>query len=1460
MDSANKVMAQLLFGIDSIKAQMETIEKWANETALTAQQAFSKANLTAPGMDTKPLTAQQAMIAQITAQGEAKKAAIVAEGEAKISAIMAKEALTRQAIAQKEAQTEMAIMRKQMAEEKLLYMQARRAAFEEKPTGFAGLMERRLSWLYAGGLVMGGLAGVAETVSTIKEVEYGMTTIARVIEDTTFSFKGMRDELQALGVQYGNTWDQVSDIATRWAQAGYDMNETLELTKSSLLALNTAELNAEEATNGMIAIMSQWGLTAEELLPTIDKINKVADDYAITSQDLVMGLTRSSGAAKVLGLTMNETIAILTTMREATGRTGKEVGNALNSILSFMQRPTALKAFETQGIAVFADEARTQFRNVIEIFDEMSAKWPKMGEATRDIFVEQAEAAGLYTEEMSEMVGLQEQYNDLQQRDLSQAAAGIYRRNYLLALLQNWSTVNKVLISQEESLGYSLKENERTMQTLEKQYIQLKASAEQLAVALGDAGLLNEFKGLVDGVTDVVQWFNNLDGSTQTLLLTVLEVTVAVKLLSAAFKAIGVSGAIAGMGGLMAGWAVPIAATTAATRTLMTAITGLTTLLTNLGKAGIAALGGPVPAAIIAVGTAVGFVIREVRRANEALIENGNIAEGMISEYDELTAKLSGLTKGTDEYNKTVEELRVKNTQIAEAIPSLIDGWDKETDSIKINREEMERMVQSAKDAKASLEEVPDALAKKAQEEIDAQQSFIQEIESEKNVVRDLIDRREKLVKALARQAEGSKEAQLTQEALGETEQLIAEIAKKAEVDRNATIDEIINGLDKLKMAQLDLLEDTQTTERDKAQAVKEGALARLEIIGKELAAYDNPKEWGFFQAAGNFLKTANPLNKYNYDPTKPETARFLSQENLIKEQAKAVLEAEAQSKKIDEWNAKIKQTQDEITRVKSDIATGGGPPPPAGGGTGGGGKDDWLSRFLDNTFAAVIAQERLNNAMQRGLDGMEAKRSVMMDSARTMAEYVDGMRLQASFEAQYEEQQKSLHTEANLYRAAIEVLEAKQRTLNTSTDEGREAYAKIADEIEKAKQKVDELGTSWWQVEGMQRAISSDRFRIIDEWIRKLADGGAITLEQEYDLYERLGKSNLLYADRARLQEKLVDLGKKLIEQEIDKQIKALEAEKEAFKAASDARIKAIQQRIDLLDEENDRLKEQTRIMEAQRSITDAQQALADAQAKLENVKGEKDTRIWKDGRWEYIANPEKVRQAEKEVKSAQDKLVDARNSFNELMLELDRERYRRELEEQIEAEKEKQAEQLKAYDERKKDLEKANEDIIKIMTEGGQNADAELQNILTTINITMSDKLMEILQMVRIYASQMRSEFASIARAASEAGIDMGGILPGFDKGGPIPFDMAIQAHRGEYVLNKRDVDQLGGFAGVEKLRTAIRLPSFKMIGAGNVVRTSNTSSVKNDNRVVIENANFPHVVDGSGLIRNLKQLASA
>ena len=107
--------------------------------------------------------------------------------------------------------------------------------------------ERRAGWFIAGTAFFGSLAALKEIAVTIKDVEMGMTTIARITEDVNFNFKEMRDSLQGLGVEYGMGWENVSDIAIRWSQAGYNTAETLELTKASLLALNTAELNATQA-------------------------------------------------------------------------------------------------------------------------------------------------------------------------------------------------------------------------------------------------------------------------------------------------------------------------------------------------------------------------------------------------------------------------------------------------------------------------------------------------------------------------------------------------------------------------------------------------------------------------------------------------------------------------------------------------------------------------------------------------------------------------------------------------------------------------------------------------------------------------------------------------------------------------------------------------------------------------------------------------------------------------------------------------------------------------------------------------------------------------------------------------------------------------------------------------------------------------------------------------------------
>src|SRR5690606_10978961 len=135
--------------------------------------------------------------------------------------------------------------------------------------------------------------------------------------------------------------------------------------------------------------------------------------------------------------------ALLTAMREASGRAGKEVGNALNSILTFMTRDKALKTFEEAGIAVFADESRKRLRPLLQILTDIANNWDRISDEAKDALAAQAEELGLYNEELAQAIGAQQVWDDLQRRDISNAAAAAFRRNYLLALLGNFTKVQE---------------------------------------------------------------------------------------------------------------------------------------------------------------------------------------------------------------------------------------------------------------------------------------------------------------------------------------------------------------------------------------------------------------------------------------------------------------------------------------------------------------------------------------------------------------------------------------------------------------------------------------------------------------------------------------------------------------------------------------------------------------------------------------------------------------------------------------------------------------------------------------------------------------------------------------------------------------------------------------------------------------------------------------------------------
>ncbi|NLZ50748.1 MAG: phage tail tape measure protein, partial [Rikenellaceae bacterium] len=615
--------------------------------------------------------------------------------------------------------------------------------------------DRRISWFVAGAGFYGLIRVMRQAIDTFKQIEMDMVVIARTINDVTFNLEDMRDTLQDVGMQYGHTWDTVSDIAIRWTQAGYDMQDTLEQTRVGLLALNVAEMDVKMASEGLIAIMSQWGFTAEDLETVIDKLNITSDNFAVTTGDLVEALVRSSGAARAVKMSFDETLGIITATRVATGRLGREVGNAVNTILSFIVRQKTINKLMESGIEVFADAAQTKLRPAIELISDIAEKWGDKAEEMPDQLLEIAEQMGLMSEEMSEVAGLQEEWTDLQKIDIETSAAGVRRRSYFIALLRNFAQVQEVVNNLQGVEGYSMRQNIMTMEALEKKQEQLNIAMERFAVVLGESGLMEQLKGVIEETTELVEWFSNLDDTAKTLILTFAELAVAMRLLATLSKLMGgVSIAT-----LLSGWAVPFTAgQSAAARTGMSALTASLTTARGLLSKVVSLLGGPYVAATLAATTAIVTFVAMGRRATEEQRRYLETINAVVEEQERLDNIMNKSVEGSTTYNLALEQKRELMKTIRERYPDLIEDYDIENrmwvlnnELIKENIELYEEMVASKKPEKSYLE--------KMEEELSLWEQESEQLKNNATTVESLFRKRENLIKSIEEEGTTAEEA-----------------------------------------------------------------------------------------------------------------------------------------------------------------------------------------------------------------------------------------------------------------------------------------------------------------------------------------------------------------------------------------------------------------------------------------------------------------------------------------------------------------------------------------------------------------------------------------------------------------------------------------------------------------------------------------------------------------------------
>lgn len=507
LETSIKSVADSLSGVKvnkDLTAQINSLTKYYNSLAKVAQKTLQTNNKNA--IAEQKLAQQKAKTATaITKQLDAENK----EFASKIKATKAVEDYTKTQTKSTQAVKE------------------NTKAIQDNQQGMLSMMQGFLRWQVVATLVMQPLNLIKSAFQSINETlvetEDRIVELQRVLPSGSIGNKDLSDKLYKLAADYGQTFENVSQIALNFARSGMNTADTLKATEAAVIALNVAELDATQASDGLIAIMQQFGLEASDLLLIVDKLNITADNAAVTTDRLLTALQRTGSSAKNANLSLDETVSIITALSEATGRSGENLGTAVNSLIQFSTKSSALDTFAklSENMANIVENFRHGQGTVLDIWQGLSKEISGTNSDSEGIL------SGLFGD--SDWRDLNEELQDALGENYAKVTeiydtASTFRKNYFIALLNNMDSVQAAQDKLSSAEGYSQKENEEYLDTYSAKLNILKA--EWQAIANDEQGILGLKKHLVELATTLLRFIESI-GGIKTLLVSISTVVLA---------------------------------------------------------------------------------------------------------------------------------------------------------------------------------------------------------------------------------------------------------------------------------------------------------------------------------------------------------------------------------------------------------------------------------------------------------------------------------------------------------------------------------------------------------------------------------------------------------------------------------------------------------------------------------------------------------------------------------------------------------------------------------------------------------------------------------------------------------------------------------------------------------------------------------------------------------------------
>ena len=352
---------------------------------------------------------------------------------------------------------------------------------------------------------------IKNSISDAIEFERELVNLSQVTGNSVKELKGLSSEVTRLATTWGVAGEKILQTGIILAQAGLSADKTkaaLEVLAKTELASSFDDITS--TTEGAIAILSQFkkeaalaGGEIAYLEQSLSSINEVSKKYAVESADLVAVIRRAGGAFEASGGSLNELLALFTSVRATTRESAETIATGLRTIFTRVQRVETIRQLQELGIAL--QDVEGKFVGPYEAFKRISTGLASLD--PRDFrFAAIVEELGGFRQ-ISKVIPLIKQFA-LSQQVLNTAQ-------------KSGDSLTKDAVTAQESLANQIARVREEFQALIRQFVDSSA-----------------FRSILDLALQLSKAFINIAQALEPVLPLILGLATA-KLSSGIFPALG---------------------------------------------------------------------------------------------------------------------------------------------------------------------------------------------------------------------------------------------------------------------------------------------------------------------------------------------------------------------------------------------------------------------------------------------------------------------------------------------------------------------------------------------------------------------------------------------------------------------------------------------------------------------------------------------------------------------------------------------------------------------------------------------------------------------------------------------------------------------------------------------------------------------------------------------------------